>query len=438
MYFSMLGFFLPLYSLSVVVGIEWSIYKILPLLVLFYGAVIRGYAPRVPPELRITLYFSFLYMCLTTLVVFESHLSQGRFDGAILLGGDAVRVFGHMPIQLLSMLLVLAFIPFLSCLRNPEKNFIQFLNGFHFGVNFSIFVGFSVFILANAGVTLSEALPFGRYEVRGRIGGLSGEPRHFGAIIVLGILLLLIVKEGWIQRNKRRRVFAGVSYGVALLGTLSTSAWLGFLIALGMWVILSDRPNQLKITWKKRVISLGAVLFAAGMFSIYSSDLIHERLLDRVQSVDQALYFVPKDALAFDYMRSKPVILVFGAGAGGLDYFLMDPRFLQDVRASIVNTTQVRSILGSGDFTSALTPSAFWPRWVSYFGLVGFVVLLLILRKMVIESRGGTFGDYVRKLAWTMIPAAMILSTLSVIIAIYFIFFMYMVQRKNRGISLAN
>lgn len=438
---TVLGFLIPLYSLSTVILVEWSVYKLAPILILIWVIVRHGRLAKANSGAHTVAWLLLVYMMTITAVVYGIHLTQGNFLRASLIGGDYVRVFGHMPIQFVTMSIVILFLPIIKSVRQSNVSFCRFVNGFLYGVMFSSVFAFAMFFLANVGIGVSENFFIGYYETKyERLAGLSGEPRHFGALLVLAIMLILVDDRHWLNKKKWHNALYLLIFGLALVGTKSTSAWMGFAVSITVWFFLQNK-NSLQMP--KVSLSLNKILavFSIGLFvlviGLNNYTLIDERLLSRISTIDAAFYFVPKDALAFDYLASNPVYLLFGAGAGGLDYLIMDPNFVDSIMSSVAVTTQVLSLKGDLSFTSALTPSSFLMRWVSYFGLVGLGILIILFRQMIKGTNGLPGGEGVRKLILVMLPASAFLSTLSVVITLYIVFWAYVAAKQYPRVRFA-
>lgn len=203
---SLLAFFSPLYSLSPVFIVEWSIYKLVPIFI--FAALITKKRLKKPTRINSEKYIFFLlgYMILLTLASAVFMKNTGLSFNDLKAEITFLRTYGHMAVQLSSMLMLVAFFYLTKYLLFPDDKYIEFINGFLFGVFLSSFLGIILYILAVFKFDLLELFGLRSYEIsHSRIGGLSGEPRHLGSLIVASVLIFLLEPRCWFRKNLLRR-----------------------------------------------------------------------------------------------------------------------------------------------------------------------------------------------------------------------------------------
>ncbi len=74
--------------------------------------------------------------------------------------------------------------------------------------------------------------------------------------------------------------------------------------------------------------------------SVYQS-----RIANRLQSINEFLYYAPKDGLVVNLLVNNPKVFICGSGAGGTDYYVMRTVFLSTVNSLITRAIPCSMLL---------------------------------------------------------------------------------------------
>jgi len=401
-----IGFLLPLYSLSLRIGIEISLYKILPLmsiiLSIFNFRNIKLHSSFLKYILPLILLFA-LVTSINYYIIYDS----GFIHNSIADGLTPAKAYFNMPTQLLASILLISNLFMMPNLINNEFSLNKFINGFIDGNIFSVIVGVLLVFMSNIVVNA----PFDLIHIYpDRLSGLGGEPRHFSSLLVLSIMILLFNRRVKIltisnQSTKKAVLFFGIFF------SLSTSSWIGFIIMILYYLISSGV--------KKFVLGITVVAVINSIAYISSPDVFNERLIDRISNgYDQFIYYAPKDGLTLDLLTSNPISFIFGSGAGGADYYITSTGILENADDKIKNTRIIQAAI-NGEREASLSASSFIIRFAGDFGIFGlFLLAVLVLRLRGVINNSGARKLYT-DLSYTMFFAATVMSAIS--------FYMYII-----------
>ena len=177
MVFTYLGALLPLYSLSGVFYVEWSLFKILPLLLIPGALLSQGHRLRLPEVGSAAVLL--LYAFTITLLHYFGNLN-GPFDYAITHGQNPSRTYTHMIVQLGMLFGAVLNVFLLRHFVRTQRDVERFVNGFINGNILSVVFGVVQFSMGVA-----------TYQMHGRVNGLGNEPRHFGSFLVLALIVII-------------------------------------------------------------------------------------------------------------------------------------------------------------------------------------------------------------------------------------------------------
>lgn len=274
-----------------------------------------------------------------------------------------------MPVQtarFVSQLLLFLVVPMRA--RVPTDA-IAAIRGFLAGCSVSVVVGFFLITATTSGmVGRDEAghLDIGQQSVM-RMGGLSGEPKHLGAFLLVALCLLgaLYFEQGL---RLGRRLFA--SLAICVVGfflTYSTSAWIGLAIALPVAFSLFYYWGSARS--RTRAALLSATLAVGGVALLqlpFLNKAVEARVTARVLDEETARLNESKDNLVWDIYNDRPYWLPLGFGLGGTDleaapYFLSDPKYAAHL-----------------DYSRTPTPATNGVRLLGDLGLVGLFLFLVV------------------------------------------------------------
>lgn len=374
----MLGFLIPLYSLSIRFFVEWSWYKLIPFI--FLVIIFTKRRRKCPPRKDIFQLAAVLisYMLVVTLYNYFLNIESGRFFYAVEAGQYYLRTYGYMIVQFVVIVAALLQFFFSPYLIKSKKDVNAFVNGFIGGNIISVIFG----VIQYAAYRLN--MPYEWLNIVGgsfRMSGLSGEPRHFGAFISLALLIL--IANNLSNRPimiKNTLVKGGILAG-GLFFSLSTSAWLGFLVSI---LIISLFTLNLR-----RILCIIVISFALIALLIFSNNfnkIMHDRLFSRMESLNGLLYFVPKDGIALKLISDNLRVCLLGTGSGGSDFYVMNYSFLDNVPDVILRAGIIRSVY-EGEVGDSLSPSSFFIKyWVEY-GVIGIILLLMFVGLVIKKIR---------------------------------------------------
>ena len=411
----MLGFLIPLYSLSISFFVEWSWYKLIPFifLVLIFTKRRRKCSPRKDIFQLATVLIC--YMLVITSYNYFLNMESGRFYYAVEAGQYYLRTYGHMIVQFVVIVAALLQLFLSPYLIKSKKDVDAFVNGFIGGNIISVMAGVVQYALYRLAGYSSGIF---------RMSGLGGEPRHFGAFLLLAFFILLVnylskkpitIKNTWVK---------GGILAVGLFFSLSTSAYLGFLG--GILVIFLFTVNLKRVG---KIIAIFLFIFILSMCSNNFRQIMNDRLLRRMESLNYTLYFVPKDGIALKLISDNLRVCLLGTGSGGSDFYVMNYSFLDSVTDVILKAGIIRSVY-EGKVGDSLSPSSFFIKyWVEY-GIIGIILLLMFVGLVIKKIRTiplynrfvflTSFAVLVASIPSSMLLVYVYLSLLSVLYGFYY------------------
>jgi hypothetical protein len=414
----LLGFFIPLYSLSVNIFVQWSWYKILPfvLIVLIVLQKKRGRPLKDVFELAVILTS---YLFIITFVNYLLNIETGNFHYAIESGQYYLRTYGHMIVQFViisaSLLQLFLFAYFIKA-KNDVDTFVR---GFIDGNIANVMVGFVQYGMYKLNIFEGWLTVYSGYSLTGeyfRMSGLGGEPRHFGALVSLALLIIFANNLSFKPIALKNNILKSGILTLGLLLSLSTSAWLGFASGLLIMVMFSGL-NRIKRL--KGVLVLTLCFFVLLMSSVYFRQTIEERLFSRIKSLNHILYLAPKDGLAVYLIKENPWRLLVGMGAGGSDFYVMKPDFLDTVPEEILQAGIIRSV-HEGDVSNSVTPSSFFIKYVTEYGIIGVILMLLLVITVIRKVKTTRYRRFMILISVAVLAASVPSSM--ILVYVYFTF----------------
>lgn len=201
-----------------------------------------------------------------------------------------------------------------------------------------------------------------------RLHGLAGEPKHAAAQIVLALAVVL-------ARGPAPSRHAGTRSNLAtsatlLIGLALTGSTSGLIALLGVLVAILLSKGR---GWRQSDVLRHAIPLGLGLvpvFLLFGTDHLAAFLDSRLASrLEDPLYFEPKDAGLVEMALEQPVAALFGWGAGGADFRLID--FVRE------------DFVYKAGRTGTLTPAYFVTRTIADVGLLGLAILAAIYVRLV-------------------------------------------------------
>lgn len=364
-YYWLAGFMLPLAYPGITVGINISWYKIIGPLTL-----VLLFLRKKPSLLNVhPLVFRLLIIYTVTsgaLWFVAELLLYRRYEAAAAIGLPVGQTILKIPVQTGTFLALFAL-----AVAYPVDMYgagVWGARGFLYGVMCSI--GFGVIQLAVGWQPTTWYSWIGDALIP-RLGGLSGEPKALGALIVVCIFLIWFSPTGAFARaNPSGFFFLNAILLAGLVGTLSTSAWVGLLAGIGSAALIypvSRRRGQ----GRGRNGLLVATCVAAVVIGIAASfpgvvnNVVNARFLERLSGSNSEIDR-QKDAYVLEAYRDSPQILPIGFGPGGTDLQVMRYRSAAEsayIRTPTAGTNGAR-LLGDFGFAGVALFAGTLGTWV--------------------------------------------------------------------------
>lgn len=375
----LIAFLIPLMSLSVNIGVLLTWQRMifpLAIIALILGKHHSTINMRVMRFLLLFLVYATIVTILTALLDYDTGKSYRL--GEALGWGPAQAKYRYW-IQLATTISIwgVALIP--AWFMHSDKDLISIINGYINGNLVSVLVGFYQILAIRLGLPGSNFNWFigaekgvfrdtGAYDVFGsqiyRLSGLSGEPKHSGSFILSALILILVIEFFAPPRFRVQK--AGIKILIFLTGillTFSSGSWLVVIIVLGILLVSAMlRGRRIAFSYALLIGLLGLFLVLFLGINMVSSAVeyrVSGRFRDGLESIAQ---YEPKDGAFIYFAQENPDKLLWGSGAGGLDFRLipylyeLNPIFLQ--RGGTV------------------TPTYFYTRFLGEFGFIGLILLL--------------------------------------------------------------
>jgi len=309
------AFLTPLMTprLTLAIGIDW--HKVVGPLALLLAVLARR--PRLElPELR-SLKLWLLYASVVSVVwMFAEYTVLHRYWLAEAMGLGAAQSVYKMPVQLGTFALVVAsawLVP-----RSGVAHANAASDGLIWGCVASIAFGLVLVAVTGRGM-LSQNEMQGIIEVGtvtvGRIGGLSGEPKMLGAVLVVTNLFLLC-KIVFGPKYSRKQLVLLATCTVGLYATYSTSAWVAF--ALGVAVLGYTSLRELRSSRWHRFAAIALLGVAGALSTPTFRDAVEERLAGRLTGRTSEVER-QKDNFLWPVLERDPIHGIWGFGFGGTD-----------------------------------------------------------------------------------------------------------------------
>ncbi len=336
LFLGLVGFCIPLVSIQLTLGVNVFLFSLVG--PLSYALLRLGGARHFKTK------FSEGYGWFVGYVVLLS-IAWMAIDYTILHRYEDSRVLGlgfsqtelKMPVQLIgfaTQLLAFWIIPSRAVSRDDVAAGIR---GLTLGCLVSIGVGIALRMTTGMGVLGRPAgarFSLGSSTVS-RLGGLSGEPKHLGALLIVTIAVLVALYAFGDLKNRVRNI-APVLF-ILLIGlflTYSTSAWVAGALVVSLQLGLGLLWKGSKKTRRRRGTVVIALTLSAALAtqSSFVQDVLESRITDRLVSEESSKLDESKDSLVWDIYADRPYLAVLGLGMGGTDleavpYFLKDPKY---------------------------------------------------------------------------------------------------------------
>lgn len=328
---------LPIVIPPLNVGVSVSWYKVI-LPVAMFGMLIRHGIRRESmsiPHMKGTgpLYAFLAWVGFLSVGHFllQTHRMQAELARGF--GWGTAQTTFRLPVQMVAYLLFYGvFIVGAWYVRNTE-HVSSIVNGYLTGVLINAVSGLYQVFAARTGLPWlpSSVLEGGLQESGGqyqighhdifRLSGLAGEPKHAAAGFVIALFLILAFRgsSALDSRLLKSRAVLGLLI-LALLLTMSTSGWLTAVVVI-TYSLLMEGGRKLA-----RLIAVTTVFagILVGALVLLPKDTLNFLLQDRITSrVDDPGSYEYKDFAVVQLAQNAPRALLFGQGAGGVDFLLM-------------------------------------------------------------------------------------------------------------------
>lgn len=364
------AFLLPLQGLSLFIGVQLSWSRLAVLLLLFRAVLTAdlGRASRIPAAKWVLALLTYAGG-ITAWSALGNPETRELMHAAQGLGWGMWQTELRPVVQYGALVLTLATPLAFGLMAESASNARAVLSGFVWGSVSSIaFGGYQVAArtfglpwmnegalgeIVQGNLGMREVLQ--EYEVGlgasiPRLFGLGGEPKHTAAFALLALTVLLSAQATALFSSRQRAwMIALLTAGVVL--TFSTSGWLILIMLMVAHLVRSTAAEQRR-TASLFGVGLVALVIAAAMTVVpreFRLDIARERIGTRlgggVTSVKGAEY---KDAALVDFAVQNPAAVLFGTGAGCIDFYLIDhvPNSLLRPDSTITPTYTVTRTLG--------------------------------------------------------------------------------------------
>jgi hypothetical protein len=390
---------LPWSIVSVNVGPDLAWYKIMPVIMIMI-ALFKSGLIGLNRKLFLMTVVTSLYILLNTALNYTMLIFSDVSIDFMNMSLGLECWIQHAIVQALFAISVFTQIVFIPRLAKKTGIIDRVLNGYIDGCVVSVLAGLVLIIVMR--------------EIR--MVGLSGEPRHFSALLVPAVFLLMVNLTGAYSRVKYVRLkLLIIIFGLA--ASLSTSSIIALLIGMVPYFYCSQ------INLRKKLLILVSIIFLALVMSNF--DFVQEFLTARTQgrefSLDLILYFVPKDALALYFLSENWLYMLFGTGAGAITLHTMQPEFLYSLSNPYLLKTEILSGVVQGELNAVLAPSSFIISYVAQFGIVGLFLLLFLIRIMIRSVNNTNLKASVNLFAYMAFSSCLVMSTIGGVISLFFL-----------------
>ncbi len=403
------AFLFPFYSASFAIsGFQVSFYKIMPIFLILSFMLSKE---KINPKILIIA----VYFILITGISYFYAYNSGLFDEVIVLGRNELSAYLGPIIQ--GMLFLFAILQFWFVRKNEQIDHIKILSCYIYGCLLLVVIGYIQIFAYIMNLPwfdywfLNDALGRGEAESlsslandRGlyRMSSLSGEPRHFAALLALSLMLKQFVQEtnrSFKFITGKKSTYTTIFILSGLLFTVSSSGLLTLMIGFGSYLFFT-RP--------KRFILLSFLTFLG--FYLFSEYTLIGNLLWKLSSIDMVLYAVKKDAFALYAITNDWLHFLIGYGTNLADLYVKDYYLIQD---AAFNGTYNR-YLDARPMEAVIAPTSAILQILINGGLIGFLLVTLLMYYDVRHCRKKTIFFMMSILAMS-ISASTIIFPLSII-----------------------
>ena len=400
LFLGLVGFSIPLVSVQLGLGVNVFLFSVVGPLTLLL-ALAGGKRSFVGHQVRRYWIFLIYVVLLSLLWMTLDYLVLHRYKASMDLGLGVGQTVLKMPVQLVSFATQLVALWIIPSRARNRPDVLAGVHGFTLGCLASVGVGVLLRLTTGVGVLGRPKGAFfgiqsGSIE---RVGGLSGEPKQLGSLLVIALAFWLAhLAFDKAQRHDRRLLVTILLLALGLILTYSTSAWIGFAsvvlaqLGAGIWWQMRGRA-------RKRQVTLIAVLVVALLIvsqSGYMRDVFEARITTRVVSQETAEIVGSKNNLVLDIFSDRPLLAISGLGMGGTDleavpYFVRDPKYAAQhryIRTPTPSTNGVRLLGDIGIIGILLFGFAMWEickrhiksgnQALAVFGASGFFGLMFV------------------------------------------------------------
>ena len=378
------AFFVSFYSISFgVLGMQISMYKMLPLvLILFFFLRKR--------EINIYLLLFITYAVLITAISYISAIYSGGFEFVSNYGRSFVGTYIAPIIQ--GIFFVSIFLQINTLPKDLQINNIQVLVFYLYGCIALTLIGFLQYGFYFFNISwfdfwfLNDAL--GRKIEGGlnshasdkgfyRMSSLGGEPRHFGGVLVLALLLQSYLLN---RTSKLPKFIIKYNRPVSILllsgivCSMSASSILALVLAFTTYFCFTKR--------RKLIYSI-AVL--AALFLIFKDNDFTNALFWKLSSFDMIIYAAKKDGFGLQAIVHNWYYFLFGFGINLADLIVYDYYLIQETPFGLVDRYQ-----NVDPMASSIVPTSAIIQIMLNFGLIGALILLLYLKNLFRDLHGQT------------------------------------------------
>lgn len=368
------AFFIPFYSISFgILGFQFSIFKLLPLiLVVFYFARFG--------KINKYLFLFLIYGVAVSCVGYTLAYFGGGFEFAIKHGRSPTSAYLGPIVQ--GFMLLTIFTQLITASKDIKLQADKALAYYVYGCVVLTLIGYLQFCFYFLGIPWFDFWFLGDALGRGIEGGLNshamdrgfyrmsslgGEPRHFAAVLVLGILTqqyLFKVRDQFPNKVNKYRLSILCLFISGIILSLSASALLALLIATFIFYAFTNK--FILVTF----ISIIALL----IFLLSKNNFV-EALLWKLSSLDMIIYAAKKDGFALRAIIHNWYYFTFGYGINLADLFVPDYYLIQETPFGVVNRYE-QSI---DPMSSSIVPTSAILQVFINFGLLGSSLFFLSL-----------------------------------------------------------
>ena len=360
-----------------------SMYKMLPLvLILFFFLRKR--------EINIYLLLFITYAVLITAISYISAIYSGGFEFVSNYGRSFVGTYIAPIIQ--GIFFVSIFLQINTLPKDLQINNIQVLVFYLYGCIALTLIGFLQYGFYFFNISwfdfwfLNDAL--GRKIEGGlnshasdkgfyRMSSLGGEPRHFGGVLVLALLLQSYLLN---RTSKLPKFIIKYNRPVSILllsgivCSMSASSILALVLAFTTYFCFTKR--------RKLIYSI-AVL--AALFLIFKDNDFTNALFWKLSSFDMIIYAAKKDGFGLQAIVHNWYYFLFGFGINLADLIVYDYYLIQETPFGLVDRYQ-----NVDPMASSIVPTSAIIQIMLNFGLIGALILLLYLKNLFRDLHGQT------------------------------------------------